>query len=277
MSRFIAAVVIAVLCAGFQRVHGAQPARNGAAGPRAGYDFVLETYVRDGLVYYRALRQDRGKLDAFVNSLGATPVESEARNDQIAFWLNAYNALVLRTVIDQFPIPLRSPEYPPHSIRQIPGAFERTPRHVAGKTITLDQIEQTVLPGFNDPRLFLALGRGALGSGRLRSEAFTGSDLERQLSDVAAECISRAQCMQVDRGANTVRVSSIFSWRERDFTRVYGESADPKFGTRSPMERAVLAFVKPRLLTTEVEFLERNEFQVKYIPFDWTLNDLNAR
>ena len=43
------------------------------------------------------------------------------------------------------------------------------------------------------------------------------------------------------------------------------------------MERAVLAFVKPRLLTTEVEFLERNEFQVKYIPFDWSLNDLNAR
>ena len=94
--------------------------------------------------------------------------------------------------------------------------------------MTLDQIEQTVLPGFNDPRLFLALGRGALGSGRLRSEAFTGSDLERQLSDVAAECISRSQCIQVDRGANTVKVSSIFSWRERDFTGAYGDSGRPE-------------------------------------------------
>jgi hypothetical protein len=282
MSRFIAVIVMAVALTALQRPQGVQGAQaslaaQGATGPRAGYDLILETYVRDGLVYYRALRQDRAKLDAFVNSLGATAVESEPRNDQIAFWLNAYNAFVLRTVIDQYPIPLRSQQYPPRSIRQIPGAFERTPRHVAGKTMTLDQIEQTVLPGFNDPRLFLALGRGALGSGRLRSEAFTGPDLERQLSDVAAECLTRSQCMQVDRAANTVKVSSIFSWRERDFTGAYANGGDPKFATRSPMERAVLAFVKPRLLTTEVEFLERNEFQVKYIPFDWSLNDLNAR
>jgi hypothetical protein len=276
MSRFIAVVVMAVSLAELQRPVNVQGAQGGG-GPRAGYDVVLDTYVRDGLVYYRALRQDRSKLDAFVNSLGATAVESESKNDQIAFWLNAYNALVLRTVIDQYPIPQRSSQYPAHSIRQIPGAFERIPRHVGGKTMTLDQIEQTILPGFNDPRLFLALGRGALGSGRLRSEAFSGSDLERQLSDVAAECISRSQCIQVDRGANTVKVSSIFSWREHDFTGTYGDSGEPKFGSRSPMERAVLAFVKPRLLTTEVEFLERNEFQVKYIPFDWALNDLGAR
>jgi hypothetical protein len=268
---------MAVSLAVLQRPQSVQGAQGSGGGARAGYDLVLDTYVRDGLVYYRALRHDRGKLDVFVNSLGTTPIESESKNDQIAFWLNAYNAFVLRTVIDQYPIPFRSSQYPPHSIRQIPGAFERTPRHVAGKTMTLDQIEQTVLPGFRDPRLFLALGRGALGSGRLRSEAFTGTDLERQLSDVAAECIRRSQCVQVDRGTNTVKVSSIFSWREHDFTGVYGDSADPKFGTRSPMERAVLAFVKPRLLTTEVEFLERNEFQVKYIPFDWALNDLGAR
>jgi hypothetical protein len=256
---------------------GVLTAQGGGDGPRAGYDFVLDTYVRDGLVYYRALRQDRAKLDAFVNSVAATAVESAPRNDQIAFWLNAYNALVLRTVIDQYPIPLRSQQYPPRSIRQIPGAFERTPRRVGGKSLTLDQIEQTVLPEFKDPRLFLALGRGALGSGRLRSEAFTGADLERQLSDVAAECISRSQCIQVDRGANVVKVSSIFSWREREFAGAYGDSTDPLFGTRSPMERAVLAFVKPKLLTTEVEFLERNEFKVAYIPFDWSLNDLTGR
>jgi hypothetical protein len=274
MSRFIATVVIAIGLAGWAPIQGFQ---RGADAPPTGYDFILETYVRDGLVSYRALRQDRSRLDAFVNALATRSIDAEPKSEQIAFWLNAYNALVLRTVIDQYPIPLRSSQYPPHSIRQIPGAFERTPRHVAGKTMTLDQIEQTVLPGFSDPRLFLALGRGALGSGRLRSEPFTGSDLERQLSEVAAECLTRAQCMQVDRGANTVKVSSIFSWRERDFIAAYADSGDPKFSTRSPMERAVLAFVKPRLLTTELEFLERNEFQVKYIPFDWTLNDLGAR
>ena len=73
---------------------------------------------------------------------------------------------------------------------------------MAGSTLTLDQIEQTILPAFNDPRLFFALGRGALGSGRLRSEAFAAAALEQQLADVATECISRAQCLQVDRDAN---------------------------------------------------------------------------
>jgi hypothetical protein len=269
-----AAVVWAVLAAGAAAPRGQESAE---AVRRQAFDTILDLNVRDGFVYYRALKSDRSRLDGYVTSLATASIESAPREEQIAFWLNAYNALVLRTVIDQYPIPLRSAQYPPHSIRQIPGAFERTPRHVGGKTMTLDQIEQTVLPGFNDPRLFLALGRGAMGSGRLRSEAFTAADLERQLSEVAAECLTRAQCMQVDRAANTVKVSSIFSWRERDFTGAYSEGGDPKFGTRSPMERAVLAFVKPRLLTTELEFLERNEFQVKYIPFDWTLNDLGAR
>ena len=76
MSRFIAVVVMAVALTAFQRVQAAQ---GGADGPRAGYDLVLDTYVRDGLVYYRALRQDRAKLDAFVNSLGTASVESAPR------------------------------------------------------------------------------------------------------------------------------------------------------------------------------------------------------
>ena len=65
----------------------------------------------------------------------------------MAFWLNAYNALVLKTVVDHYPIPQRSSEYPARSIRQIPGAFERTAHRVAGRTVTLDQIEQTILAG----------------------------------------------------------------------------------------------------------------------------------
>ena len=71
MSRFIAVVVMVAALTAFERVQGAQ----GGDGPRAGYDFVLDTYVRDGLVYYRALRQDRARLDAFVNSIAATAVE----------------------------------------------------------------------------------------------------------------------------------------------------------------------------------------------------------
>src|SRR5260221_14238817 len=103
---------------------------------------------------------------------------------------------------------------PPHSVRQIPGAFDKTAHRIAGRMLTLDQIEQTVLSEFHDPRLFLALGRGALGGGRLRSEAFAAATLEAQLAEVAAECVTRNQCLQIDRTNNKMAVSPIFAWRE---------------------------------------------------------------
>ena len=83
---------------------------------------------------------------------------------------------MLKTVVDRYPIPQRTAEYPARSIRQIPGAFERTAHRVAGRMVTLDQIEQTILSEFHDPRLYLALGRGAIGGGRLRSEAYMRRD-----------------------------------------------------------------------------------------------------
>ncbi|MGE3705756.1 MAG: DUF547 domain-containing protein [Vicinamibacterales bacterium] len=257
------------------------PALRGAQGgtvddARAGYDLLLDTYVRDGLVYYRALRSDRARLDRFVSALGTSSLEGVSRDERIAFWVNAYNALVLKTVIDHYPIARRSREYPARSIRQIPGAFERTPRRVAGRTLTLDQIEQTVLAPFEDPRVFLALGRGAVGSGRLRSEAYTAANLDRQLSEVAAECVHRSGCIDLEPGANLLKVSSIFSWREREFTQAFADRAESRFSARSPIERAVLAFIGPKLLTTEREFIEPNQFQLRYIPFDWTLNELSA-
>lgn len=244
---------------------------------RKPYDEVLDLYVRDGYVYYRALKLERAKLDSYAASLSNASLESASNDQQLAFWLNAYNAIVLRTVIDHYPIPRRTADYPQHSIRQISGAFDRIQHHLAGRTLTLDQIEQTVLPGFHDPRAFLALGRGAVGGGRLRSEAFMADWLEKQLKEVAAECVSRSQCIQIDREANNVSVSAIFSWREKDFVSAYSASARETFANRSPIERAVLALVGPRLLTTEREFVEKNQFQMAFKPFDWSLNDLTGR
>lgn len=244
---------------------------------RRNLDQVLDLYVRDGYVYYRALKGDRRRLDAYVNALATASIASAPRDEQLAFWLNAYNALVLRTVIDHYPIAPHSNAYPAHSIRQIPGAFEARRHQVAGESLTLDQIEQTVLPRFNDPRAFLALGRGAVGSGRLRSEVFAPETLERQLAEVAGECVSHVQCVNVDRTANTVLISSIFSWRSKDFSTAYADRAGAMFSSRSPIERAVLAFIDPKLTIIEKNFLARNEFKVEFEKFDWSLNDLTGR
>jgi hypothetical protein len=241
------------------------------------FDQLLDLYVRNGDVYYRAMKSERARLDGYINLLATASVDKLPREEQMAFWLNAYNALVLRTVVDHYPIQGRATEYPAKSIRQIPGAFERLTHRVAGRTMTLDQIETTALAGFHDPRVYFAIGRGAAGSGRLRSEAFVPARIEEQLADVAVECVNRAQCISIDRENGKVSVSSIFSWREKEFAAAYADKAPAAFASRSPIERAALAFVQPKLLATEKEFVNKNTFQLTYSKFDWTLNDLTGR
>jgi uncharacterized protein DUF547 len=244
---------------------------------RRNLDQILDLYVRDGLVYYRALKSDRRLLDGYVNSLASASLASAGREEQMAFWLNAYNAIVLRTVIDNYPAARRSNEYPAKSIRQTPGAFETMKHQVAGRSLTLDQIEQTVLPGFSDPRLFLALGRGAVGSGRLRSEAYDPQSIEKQLSEAASECATHAQCLVIDPATNRMAVSSVFSWRSKEFASAYADKASAAFSGRSPIERAVIAFVEPRLTGIEKAFLAKNDFKIEFAKFDWSLNDLTGR
>ena len=244
------------------------------------FDDLLDLYVRDGLVYYQALRADRGKLDRYVASLDTPDVvaayEGWNKDQRAAFWLNAYNALILKTVVDHYPIRGRASEYPSSSIRQIPGAFESLPHRAAGRSVTLDAIEKTVLAQFHDPRLYLALGRGAIGSPRLRSEAFGGDRLDAQLTNVAAECPTRSECILVNQTANQISVTPVVGWHEAEFIAAHA-GTDGGFLNRSPIERAVLAFILPNLLTTERNFLDKNGFRVTYSEFDWTLNDLTAR
>ena len=274
MSRFIAVVVMAWRWRRFSA--SGRPGRQRRRRAR-GYDLVLDTNVRDGLVYYRAL--GRTAASSTLRRLArARPVESAPRNEQIAFWLNAYNALVLQTVIDHYPIPCAHA-----NIRRAASVRFRAPSSGCrigspARTLTLDQIEQTVLPGFKDPRLFLALGRGAVGSGRLRSEAYTGAELERQLTEIANECVNRAQCIQIDRGDEH---------GEGQLDLLVARSASSSAPTATRRRRCSPPAVRssarcwrsssPRLLTTEGEFLEKNEFKVEYIPFDWSLNDLTGR
>lgn len=240
-------------------------------------DQILDVYVRDGLIYYRALRSDRARLDRYVGSLNmpSATYDGWSQAQKMAFWVDAYNAFVLETVIDHYPIRGRSAAFPAESIRQIPGAFDRAAWRAAGRSVTLDQIEKTILPEFKEPRLFLALGRGAIGSGRLRGEAYTGERLEKQLADIQKEFVSDRQMLQIDRLANQISVTPILSWREHEFTAAY-DTTEPPFAERSPIERALIAFIRPSLLPLEREFVQKNEFRLVFHEFDWRLNDLTG-
>jgi hypothetical protein len=242
------------------------------------YDELLNLHVRDGFVYYNALKSDRGRLDRFVADLGAASLTARSSPaQQKAFWLNAYHAFVLRTIVDHYPIRGRSPDYPTASIRQIPGAFDKRPHRAGGRTVTLDAIEKEILAPMNDARVFLALNRGSIGGARLRAEAFDASRLDAQLDAAAAEAVGRRELIRVEASANQLSLSPLFSWREAAFAASHADKAPEIFSQRSPLERAVLALADPHLLGAEAEFLRRNEFRTVFHEFNWRLNDLSSR
>jgi hypothetical protein len=238
-------------------------------------DTILDTYVREGLVYYRALRSERGRLDAYVSNIDvpAGALEGWSREEQAAFWLNAYNAIVLRTVVTAYPIRAKASQYPADSIMHVPGAFSARRHRVGGRLLALEDIEKQVLPEFGDPRMYFALGRGSIGGGRLRSEAFTAKRLDAQLSQVAAECVTRHECFRYDPNADRIEISPIFGWREAEFTRAWkGDAA--MFPRRSAIELAVMHMVLPHVLPSEGRALRLNTFTMTYSKYDWRLNDL---
>lgn len=256
---------------------GAQPVMLPDLGMHASLEIVLDTYVREGLVYYRALKSDRARLDRYISGLDLPPaaLEGWSRDARAAFWLNAYNALVLRTVITAYPIKGRAGEYPADSIQHIPGAFTAKRHRVAGRNVSLEEIEKDVLAGFEDPRMYFALGRGSIGGGRLRSEVFTAERLEAQLATVAAECVTRNECFRYDPAADRVEISPIFGWRADAFTKAY-PGDEGTFAGRSAIERAVLHMVLPHVLPSEARGLRRNTFTLVYSTYDWRLNDLTG-
>jgi hypothetical protein len=241
------------------------------------FDALLDINVRDGQVYYRAVQASRAGLNRYIASLDIPEAEFTRlpRREQIALLINAYNAIVLQTVVNHYPIQPRVKTVPDKSIRQIPGAFDRKHR-VAGRRVTLDELERWLIDAYEDPRVIVALGRGAIGGGRLRSEAYTASRLDAQLDAATREFVTRQGHFRIDRGAGTVVVSPLYSWRDKDFAAGFADKADPVFKDRSPIERAILALTLDHLFSSERAWLRENRFTMEFGTFDWRLNDLTG-
>ena len=86
----------------------------------------------------------------------------------------------------------------------------------------------------------------------------------------------RKEIIRIVRSAGTLAVTPIISWREADFVAAYDKGDSGPFAQRSPIERAIIAFIQPRLLPLEKEFVQVNAFRVTFQEFDWRLNDLTG-
>ena len=258
-------------------VLAAPPGRTAPVAPAPVYDdyrAVLMGFVdENGLVDYDGLRAQRADLDDFVIYLTAVDPNAYAawsRPDQIAFWINAYNALTLRAIIDHYPINPTTPNgsYPRNSIRQIPGVWDQARVNVMGENITLGYIETKHLRrDFGEPRIHVALVCAAVSCPKLRNEPYLGSTLDAQLDDQARSFLADFQHFHMDAARETVRVSEIFRWYAEDFAARNVARTD-----KAALERsAIVNFASRYLSRAELAFLATAH--IEYAPYDWALNE----
>ncbi len=258
-------------------------ARAGSGTPFGGYREVLAAYVNDsGEVDYDALKADSGRLESFISSLAIVTGEEYGgctEDERVALWLNAYNALTLKAIIDHYPIrasDLKAPRFPENSIRQIPGVWNRLTFTVMGREVTLDQIEHQILrKEFSVPGIHMALVCAAASCPILRAEPYEGDRLKEQLRDQTVRFLGSSKNFRIDRENGRVFLSAIFRWYGEDFKEIY-TPAD-SFDRHRPAERAVLNFISLHLEDPDSGYLRDASYRVKYIDYNWTLNEQKRR
>jgi hypothetical protein len=207
-------------------------------------------------VDYAALKRESSEAwQALLRELATAPPPRD-RNETLAFWINAYNVLAIDVVLRSHPI---------ESIRDA-GSFlrpvwKREAGTVAGRAVSLDEIEHGILRKLSEPRIHAAIVCASTSCPSLRQSPFTADGLDAEL-DLAMRSwlASPTKGLRVDRPANRITVSRIFDWFEEDFAPLGGV-------------RAVVARYAPE---SERAWLARHAegARLDYFDYDWTLNEV---
>ena len=204
------------------------------------------------VAYGGVLPDDREALGVYIAGLGGLPITAYCRAEQRAYWLNLYNALTVRTVLEHYPVGSILDLGP----RRGRGPWREKLIHIEGEEVSLDDIEHRILrPFWRDPRLHYALCLAALGSPDLPAQAFTAATSEAMLDAAARAFVNSERGARLERGR--LFVSSLYAWYRPDF----GGS-----------DRAVIAHLRRYARPKLAEALAR-EAHIAGDSFDWSLND----
>ncbi len=241
------------------------------------FDSVLRKHVRNGLVNYRALVNDKQDLDRYLAIIGEIKWAnyiSWTRNRKLALWINAYNAFTIEAILRHYPIGKPNPisPYPKNSIRHIDGVWSQTIWTVAGKSLSLDYIEHEIMrKQLKEPRVHFVLVCASIGCPLLENRSFRADTLEQRLEAAAYNYINRDGKVRVDVKNETIWFPMIFDWFGKDFIDSYTDTS--LFEGRSKIEKGLLSFIYKRVTGKKKEMMRKNNFSIKYIPYDWSLNE----
>jgi hypothetical protein len=227
------------------------------------YSQLLKDFVAQGLVDYKNLKISRGKIDSLVNEIQTADIETATKNQRLAFYINAYNILTMRSIIDAYPVA---------SIRDINGVWDKKKWSLGGQLITLNQIENDCIrPIFADPRIHFALVCAAKGCPPLQSTPFVADSIDIQLNHAAIGYCTDENYNRLDTKSGKAELSQIFEWYGDDFAKdYYNPEAFPGL---SKKDNAVLSFVISQYPAQKQDkFITAKKFEITYTDYDWSLN-----
>lgn len=280
LSAFITLPAVLLLIAGCSNP-SSQPLEQSAVSCDDKYADVLKNCVSDkGMVDYKNLKLRKSEISRLLDDfsrLDPNVYGSWSKEDKIAFWLNAYNIKMLKIIVDNYPIQsqrILRVLWGPDSIRHIGDIWNEHKFIVINEEFTLKQIEQRFFrKEFDEPRIFLAVSYASTSSPPLRNEPYYGRRLYQQLDSQAGKFLSSPLAFRIDRENRVVYLSAIFhsSWFGDEFIGKYG--TDKKFKDQEPSVRAVLNFAVNYISGQDCSFLEIENYSVKYMTYDWNIND----
>ncbi len=247
------------LCLGLILLLVAQPA---FAFDFSGWDALLKKYVApktiDGVrltaVNYQKLGEDPIYKMLIKDLEGNSLSQVTTRQEKLAFWMNVYNIMAAKMVLDNYPV---------ESIKDVGSFFrsvwKRPVGTVAGKTRTLDEIEHEILRKMGEPRIHVAIVCASVSCPDIRPEAYTAESLNPQLDDQMTTFLANSQKgLRLDEKNNKLYLSSIFKWFKEDFEAKGG----------------VVAFLTPYAPESTRGKLKSNRLRIAYMNYNWGLNEL---
>jgi len=168
-----------------------------------------------GNVNYANLKKNEAKLDKYLSYLNSTtPPSSWSKNKQKAFWMNAYNAYTIKTILENYPV---------KSIRKITqkgkSAWDTPLAKVGGKTYTLNHIEHKILRAkLFDARIHVGVNCASGSCPKLHNKAFTEANVNSELEYLMKEFVNDPTRNNIS-NSKKIALSEIFNWYKGDFTK----------------------------------------------------------
>lgn len=224
---------------------------------------LLRSHVdRVGRVDYNGLRRSSlSKLYEYLYRLSKTKVKRlSSRNARFAYWINAYNAITLKAVLDRLPSDRAGQRA--FQVTKVKGFWKEYLYEVDGRWLSLDDIEHKILRvEYPDPRLHFAIVCASEGCPDLEPRAYLPQILDRQLQEATSKYLASPRAFQIDRARRIVRISQLFNWFKGDFQK-------------APYHHE-LSFIAAFLKNPDDQvFLRQNKssLKIEYLPYSWKLN-----